>query len=142
MGDENMDWLNKCDSATLRKIIQAFKHADIQAYKHADGLNKLSDSVILEKLINNEITISQVFGFIEGLADELPEFVQLAAVSENGYNIEHINNPTEEIHLAAVTKNAFAIQCIKNPTRRLDFLIRWMEAQDELVLRILLRKST
>ena len=37
-------------------------------------------------------------------------------VTKNGYAIQCIENPSEELQLAAVTQNGHAIQCIKNPS--------------------------
>lgn len=41
---------------------------------------------------------------------------QLAAVKENGFVIQYIDNPSEKIKLAAVTENGNAICYINNPS--------------------------
>jgi hypothetical protein len=40
--------------------------------------------------------------------------VQLAAVNQNGYAIEYIDNPSEQVQLAAVKQNGWAIEYIQN----------------------------
>ena len=41
---------------------------------------------------------------------------QLAAVKQEGYAIQYINNPSEAVQLEAVRQNVWAIDFIKNPS--------------------------
>ena len=49
---------------------------------------------------------------------------QLAAVNEDGYAIEYIQNPSEELQLAAVSKYGSSIRYIQNPSERVKKLAR------------------
>ena len=40
----------------------------------------------------------------------------LEKVTEDGFAIQFIKNPSEEVQIAAVTKYGYAIEYIKNPT--------------------------
>ena len=71
----------------------------------------------LNKKINPEISIS------ENRNKNLPipmKYLtgkdQLEAVKQNGYAIQHINNPSEAVQLEAVKQYGFAIQYINNPS--------------------------
>ena len=44
---------------------------------------------------------------------------QLAAVKQNGYRIQFINNPSEEVQLAAVKQNGYSIRFINNPSDKI-----------------------
>jgi len=48
------------------------------------------------------------------------EYWQLEAVRKNGYAIEYIKNPSEEMQLEAVRKNGYAIDYIKNPSEKVQ----------------------
>ena len=52
--------------------------------------------------------------------DIKPEAVQLAAVKDNGYAIECIENPSEAVQLAAVKQNGNAIAYIKNSSEEVQ----------------------
>jgi hypothetical protein len=41
--------------------------------------------------------------------------VQLAAVQQNGFAIQYVKNPSEQVQLAAVRQNPRTIRYIKNP---------------------------
>ena len=44
----------------------------------------------------------------------------LTAVQQNGFAIEYIKNPSEEVQMAAVQETGFAIQYIKNPSEEVQ----------------------
>ena len=44
------------------------------------------------------------------------EAIKLAAVQEDGYAIQHIENPSESVQLAAVQEDGYAIQYIRDPS--------------------------
>jgi len=48
------------------------------------------------------------------------EKVQLAAVSKNGYAIKYIKNPSEKVQITAVSKNGYVIEFIKNPSEKVQ----------------------
>ncbi len=48
------------------------------------------------------------------------EAVQLAAVKENGYAIQYIDNPSEEVQLAAIKRNVYSIEYINNPSEAIQ----------------------
>jgi len=102
------EWINNCDKETLHNIIQAARKID-------NNYKRMKDGTILKKLINNEIALHQIFEFIE----DPPEFLQLAAVKQNGHTIQYIKNPSEEMKLAAVKQNGWAIAFIKNPSEEM-----------------------
>ena len=41
---------------------------------------------------------------------------QLEAVKNDGYDIQYIHNPSEEVCLEAVKRNGYAVQYIQNPS--------------------------
>jgi hypothetical protein len=88
------EWINNCNEETLREIIQA-------ARKINNNYQRMKDSIILEKLINNEIMIYQIISYTS-------EEIQLAVVkqcgSSDGFLIRWIPNPSEEVKLAAGVK--------------------------------------
>ena len=51
--------------------------------------------------------------------------MQLEAVRQNGYNIEYLKNPSEEVQLEAVKQNIDVIKHIQNPTEKVlrEFLM-------------------
>ena len=51
------------------------------------------------------------------------EAVQLAAVQQNGYAIQHIEDPSEAIQLAAVEQNAWLIGYIKSPSEMVKLVV-------------------
>jgi hypothetical protein len=51
------------------------------------------------------------------------EQVQLAAVQQDGWAIEHIKNPSERVQMAAVQQNGDAIYYIKNPANGCRWLL-------------------
>ena len=46
--------------------------------------------------------------------------IQLEAVEENGYAIQFISNPSEQVQLEAVKQNGYAIYNIKNPSEQVQ----------------------
>jgi hypothetical protein len=48
----------------------------------------------------------------------------LAAVSQNGFAIKYIANPSQAVQLAAVRKNKDAITYILNPCKSVKALVR------------------
>ena len=51
------------------------------------------------------------------------EAVQLAAVRQNGYAIQHIRDPSEAVQLAAVRQNAWLIGYIKSPSEMVKLVV-------------------
>jgi hypothetical protein len=49
------------------------------------------------------------------LAEIEQENHQLEAVKQDGYAIQYIKNPSEQVQLEAIKQNGYAIQFIKNP---------------------------
>jgi hypothetical protein len=74
---------------------------------------------------------------------------QLAAVKCNGFAIEHIKNPSEEVKLAAVKRNGLAIKFIENPSEEIQLAavntnensVKFIENPSEEVQLAAIRKS-
>ena len=54
------------------------------------------------------------------ISKEQEEKFQLEAVSQDGFSIEYIKNPSEEIKLEAVRDSGYAIEYIDNPSEQLQ----------------------
>ena len=78
--------------------------------------DKLSNNNKTSYLKKIEISIEYDAKNIQYYYAELPEEVQMAAVTKNGNAIRLIKNPSPEVQLAAVKQNGWAIFHIKNPT--------------------------
>ena len=70
--------------------------------------NKYSNIGQLEVVKDNGYLIQQIHN--------PSEQVQLEAVKENGCSIQHIHNPSEQVQLEAVKENGHSIQYIHNPS--------------------------
>ena len=68
--------------------------------------------------------INLVESLDEIIPDEHPRYntlaKQLAAVSQDGYIIEYIKNPCEQVQIAAVRRHGLSIQFIPNPSERVQ----------------------
>jgi len=82
--------------------------------------DKLSNNNKTSYLKKMEISIKYDVKNIQYYYAELPEEVQMAAVKQDGYAIEYINNPSPEVQMAAVNQNPNAIEHIDNPSPELQ----------------------
>jgi hypothetical protein len=82
--------------------------------------DKLSNNNKTSYLKKMEISIKYDANNIKYYYAELPEEVQMAAVTKNGNAIKYILqkgiNPSPEVQMAAVTKDGYAIYHIDNPS--------------------------
>jgi len=76
-------------------------------------INAMSEEEQIEKVTEDGFVITKI--------TNPSDLVQIAAVNQTIYVIKYINNPSQEVQLAAIKKNIYAIRYIKNPTK--DVLI-------------------
>jgi len=76
-----------------------------------DMLSESEKKTYLRKML---IRVKQDANYIKYYYDELPEDVQLVAVTQNYKAIKDIVNPSEATQIAAVTKNGYIINDILN----------------------------
>jgi len=83
-----------------------------------EQFNQLNDNNKTSYLRKMELSVKQDVRYIKYYYGELPEDVQLAAVTQNGNAISYIKNPSEAVQLAAVTQDGGAIAYIDNPSEQ------------------------
>ena len=66
------------------------------------------------------LTAVQQNGFAIEYIKNPSEEVQMAAVQETGFAIQYINNPSEEVQMAAVKQDGRTIEYIKNPSEAMQ----------------------
>jgi hypothetical protein len=84
----------------------------IQVVQKIDDYKQMKDETIVERLLNNEISL---WGVLHDLGDQFPE-ICMAAVQRNGYTIKFVKDQTPEICLAAVKQNGQALEYVKKQT--------------------------
>jgi len=102
-----------------------------------------------EKYKEKEMKIEEFFKKVnvqipEHLKDNYDHNKDIESVTQNGWAIQYIENPSEEIKKIAVAQNGFAIMYIKNPSEEIKkiavtqngLVIRYIENPSEEIKKI------
>ena len=85
-----------------------------------EQFNRLNDNNKTSYLRKMELSIKQDTRYIKYYYGELPEDVQLAAVTQDGGAIAYIDNPSEQVKMEAVKQDGHAIYYIENPSEQVQ----------------------
>jgi len=81
---------------------------------------------MLRRKDNKEKEMNKIEKFFKKVNVKIPEHLRddynIKMVTQNGYAIQHIKNPSKEIQKLAVTQDGFAIQYIQNPSKEIQKL--------------------
>ena len=123
----NIDIGTRYTNSNYEKLLRFENDLEVQkklCKKSPKLLNFASEAVQLAAVRQNGYAIQHI--------RDPSEAVQLAAVRQNGYVIRFIQNPSEAVKLSAVRQNGWAIQFIKNPSEEVK---RAAVQQDGSVIR-------
>jgi len=115
-------------------------HADDRVNKYEyhnsmfiiDQINTNNDSKDMEKWINKFVKTKEFQkiclrmikqnGWVIQFIDNPSEEMQLEAVKENGYALYYIKNPSEKVKLEAVKQNGYVIKYIDSPSEEMKLI--------------------